>query len=71
MNILKTEILSISVTGGRFPRVVRVPPQAKRMLVTKALPHDVALFFVPFLCGVTPGHTFPAGDAALHFNQMT
>jgi len=23
------------------------------------------------LCGVTPGHTFPAGVAALHSNQIT
>jgi hypothetical protein len=26
-SILKTEILSISITGGRFLRVVRVPPR--------------------------------------------
>jgi len=32
MNSLKTEILSISVTGGRFPRVVRVPPRSLRSL---------------------------------------
>jgi hypothetical protein len=31
-SILKTEILSISITGGRFPRVVRVPPRSLRSL---------------------------------------
>ena len=50
---LKTEILSISVTCGRFPRVVRVPPRSQA------------------LCVVTPGHTFPAGVAALHSNQIS
>jgi len=40
-NILKTEILSISVTSVRFPQVVRVPPRSSekpmllRLLVAK------------------------------------
>jgi len=31
-NILKTESLLISVTAGRFPRAVRVPPRSLRSL---------------------------------------
>ena len=39
----------ISTPGGRFPRARLQSPRANRMLVTKALPHDVAyLAFVPF-----------------------
>jgi len=43
----------ISVTVGRFPRAICEPPRANRMLVTKALPHDVAfLALVPlFVAG--------------------
>jgi len=62
----------ISVTVGRFSRPVREPPRDNRMLVTKALPHDVAfLALVPLLnCGVSPGHAFSAGVAAFHYNHF-
>ncbi|MGB5946776.1 MAG: hypothetical protein WBG45_11950 [Paenisporosarcina sp.] len=38
-NDLKTEIPSISVTGGRFPRVVRVPPRSLSLSVGSHLDH--------------------------------
>ena len=62
----------IFVIGGRFPLAVREPPRDNRMLVTKALPHDVAfLALVPLCdCGVSPGHAFPAGVAAFHYNHF-
>jgi len=69
-NILKTEILSIYVTGRRFPRVVRVPPRPCENICSCGYSSQTNCSqFV--LCGVTPGHTFPAGVAALHSNQMS
>jgi len=69
---LKTEILSIFVMGARFPRVVRVSPRCRKNLCSCGYSSQTnCAHFVRYaLCGVTLGHTFPAGVAALHSNRI-
>jgi len=49
--------------------VVRVPPRSKTY--APAVTRRTRIVHNSFaLCRVTPGHTFPFGVAALHFNQL-
>jgi len=55
-------VLCLKWNSLRFPRAWPQPPQANRLLVTKPLPHDVALLgFVPI---IAPAGSSPHASVA-------